>query len=238
MSCTVPHTCADGCCIPKPLSASNQLGFTGGHSCCKSPCIDFPPHNVQICMKVAAGSSILIQTGCRIPSATDPTLCQLKFTDAPAQTSWGKACRNITWSRYVPTFTYIRIRICQDDNNCGDPCPAPVSGYYSEVGATNALTRFVVDGRDFANAIYDIAAGTVGGINDGEAGYVVDSCVLKAACIGARGTAVPTDGRCCEWYKVGEAEPVVNWAATGAAGLDDLPIGTEIVFGPIGQVFI
>lgn len=234
MACTAtPGTCSASCCIPVPLSVSNSLGFTGGHPCCRTPCIEFPPHNVNICMTVNSQSAITIQTGCNVPSL-DPegSQCQIKFAPAPTQNSWGKTCRKIQFSRYVPTGTYIRIRICRSSEGCGTDCTTPPDDN-EIVTAKNSLQRFVVDGRDFSNDILTVNSGIRGLV---PAGAVPRSCYLKAACIGAL-SASPLDPaigtRCCQWYTDSSSIVHVNWNS-----LDDLPIGTEIVFGPIGQVFL
>jgi hypothetical protein len=236
MACTSPSNCADvtTCCIPRPLGAFNSLGFNG-KNCCKTPCMDFPPHNVQICMTVNRNSVVYIETGCALPTDTG---CVLKFSPAASLSSWGKACRTINWSRYVRTYTVIRIRICKNDADCSAACTTDYGGY-TEDTVPNKLSRFSVDGREFTGVLSDVAFGRVAGIEDGNAGQVPDTCLLKAACIGANtGAPAVVGDTCCQWFER-TGNPVVSWAdGVGSAGLNDLPIGTEIVFGPIGQVFL
>lgn len=179
-------------------------------------------------MTVNSSSAVTIETGCN----TDPAGCSVHFSPAPTQDSWGKRSRKISWSRYVVPGTFVRIRICSN-KDCEDVCTSG-TGYTSTL-AKNSLSRFSVDGRDFTNAITEIATGSVAGFNDGQAGLVPNTCYLKAACTGPRKTTVDEADACCQWYKIGDAAPVVSWAA---GGLEDLPVGTEIVFGPIGQVFL
>ncbi len=223
--------CGTGaCCVPRPLSVSNALGFTGGHTCCALPCIDFPPHNIQICMIVNSSSVITIETGCNVTTVSDT--CKLKFTPAGTLSSWGKSCRKVSWSRYVPSFSYIRIRICSNGNDCTSGCEDRTveNSGYTEYSAKNALTRFEVDGRDFTQFLLDVASGV---LFPGDAGMVPGSCLVKAACITPLQDTLRTDDRCCQWYHTGEEETqVVSWASS----LNNLPIGTEFVFGPIGQV--
>jgi hypothetical protein len=173
--------------------------------------VQFPPNNVQICLTINSKTQVKISQGCRL----DAEDCDLYFPPSVAADSWGKRCRLVSWSRQVPTGAYIRIQLCPLDG-CSDACSPPA---YSALTISNSLSTFSVNG---VSKLVDFTAARDLG---GEVG-----CYVKAACIGAKTTEVITaDQPCCGWTSVGTADEEVSWTT-----LSNLPVGTELIFGPIG----
>jgi hypothetical protein len=223
MSCSAP-TCGDACCIPAGSNIANPLGFSGRHPCCAAPCVQFPPNNVQICLTINSQTQVKISQGCRLDSED----CDLFFPPSVATDSWGKRCRLVSWSRQVPTGAYIRIQLCPLDS-CTDACSPPT---YSSLIIPNSLSTFTVNG---VNKAVDLAAAAVAGGTIG--------CYIKAACIGVRqsgpsGDSFDPANACCQWITPvdGSANRSVSWlnVITPSASFADLPVGTELIFGPIG----
>jgi hypothetical protein len=173
--------------------------------------VQFPPNNVQICLTINSNTQVKISQGCRL----DAEDCDLYFPPSVAADSWGKRCRLVSWSRQVPTGAYIRIQLCPLDG-CTDACNPPT---YSALTIPNSLSTFTVNG---VSKLGDLAAAR-------EAGGVV-GCYVKAACIGAKTAEVITPNQpCCGWTTVGPSDEEVSWTS-----LADLPVGTELIVGPIG----
>jgi len=215
MSCSAP-TCGDACCIPAGSNIANPLGFSGRHPCCAAPCVQFPPNNVQICLTINSRTQAKISQGCATEGKDDE--CALYFPPSVATDSWGKRCRLVSWSRQVPTGAYIRIQLCPLDG-CTDACSTPAYTSDALVVTPNVLSTFTVNG---VSKLIDFAAARDLG---GEVG-----CLVKAACIGAKGdAAIDPLNKCCQWTTVGPVAAEVSWTA-----LADLPVGTELIFGPIG----
>jgi hypothetical protein len=229
--------CGTSCCVPVPQGVTNMLGFAGGHPCCKYDCIQFPPLRVQICLTINSQTQVTIQQGCATACPTAPSQpgCDLVFSAGATEDSWGRRCRQITWVRYVSSGTYIRIRLCAAQG-CTDVCTTAGNGgaYTDACAAPNSLQQLSINGRDYSGVIQDTAA-SGGGVLEG-------SCLIQAACIGnidAGGFDAAT-GSCCQWYVNDADATVVSWGlgvvnpggATGG-GIANLPIGTEIIVGPI-----
>lgn len=218
MSCTAA-TCAAECCIPAGSNIANPLGFSGRHPCCAAPCVQFPPNNVQICLTINSRTQAKISQGCATEGVDGA--CALYFPPSVATDSWGKRCRLVSWSRQVPTGAYIRIQLCPLDG-CTDACSTPSYTTRSIVSIPNALSTFTVNGVSKLGAFTTAL---------GDGGVETDSCYVKAACIGAQSEA-PIDGTntCCQWTSEGTPGPdQVSWDS-----LADLPVGTELIYGPIG----
>ena len=209
-----------------------MLGFVGATQCCLYPCISFPPLKVNICLRINAQTQATIQQGCKTPCAVNGTdqTCNLVFRGGAIENSWGKSCRTIYYSEFVTSGTYIRIRLCAAEG-CSNACTSVTGSAYTDAcSPTNALLKFSVNGYSELSSISTLAQG------DG-----IDGCLLKAACIGNPSTSGfdPTQGTCCQWYtdgdtqKVSWGEGVVNTAGFTGKGLVDLPIGTEIIVGPL-----
>ena len=226
--------CATGCCVPVPQGVTNMLGFAGGHPCCKYDCIQFPPLRVQICLTINSQTQVTIQQGCASACLTAPEIpgCNIVFSAGATEDSWGRRCRQITWVRYVASGTYIRIRLCAAQG-CTDVCTSVAPGAYTDAcAAPNSLQQLSINGRDYSSVIQDTAA--AGGVLEG-------SCLIQAACIGAitDGFDAAT-GTCCQWYVNGEDANTVSWGldvtnpgGNTGQGIANLPIGTEIIVGPI-----
>lgn len=232
------------CCVPVPQGASNMLGFVGGHPCCAYPCIQFPPYSVQICLTVNSTTQVTIEQGCPVTCLASELLddtCNIHFSPGQTVDSWGKRCRTISWNRSVPAGAYIRIRFCAGQG-CPAPCVYGTDSYSSLCGAKNSLLKFSVNGSDFVSTI-QYAAGKHSDSSYGLGSY---GCRVKAACIGSQdpGAYDAADG-CCQWYTFGTSQgtPRVSWGVgvensggpTGE-GVANLPVGTEIVLGPIGGI--
>jgi hypothetical protein len=213
MSCSAP-LCGDDCCIPAGSNIANPLGFSGRHPCCAAPCVQFPPNNVQICLTINSRTQVKISQGCRI----DGQGCDLYFPPSVAADSWGKRCRLVSWTRQVPTGAYIRIQLCPLDG-CSDACDTPA---YSTLSIPNSLSTFTVNG---VSKLGDFLAARQDG------GELDESCLVKAACIGAKSVSTtPVVGdTCCQWITAALAPNNVSWTSLG-----NLPAGTELIFGPIG----
>lgn len=229
MACTGSlSACAQSpCCVPTPQGVTNMLGFAGGHPCCAYPCIEFPPYKVQICIVINSQTQVTIQRGCATPCLTDlEAPCNLVFGWGATQDSWGKRCRTVTFDEFVPAGTYIRIRLCGAEG-CTDGCTTAGDGIYTDAcGPANSLIKFAINGTDFVSTINNVAQG--GGTT---------GCLIKAACIGNVSTnSDASTATCCQWYTTGPSTRVVSWANQSGTGTNDLPIGTEIVVGPIGTV--
>ena len=231
MSCGASSTC----CVPPPQGKSNLLGFVGSVPCCSYPCISFPPIKVNICLRINAQTQATIQQGCKTScqvSGTDQT-CNLVFRGGAIQDSWGKSCRTIYYSEFVTSGAYIRIRLTAVDG-CSNACStySTSPAYTDACTPSNALLKFTAGGVDYVSTIQGQAQG------DGTLG-----CLVKAACIGNASTSGfdATQGTCCQWYTLPQTSTqVVSWGLgvvnTGyftGGGVADLPIGTEIVVGPI-----
>ncbi len=222
-------TCGSGaclagaaCCIPRATNTANALGFQGAHGCCLSPCVQFPPYNVQICVLINSRTQVKISVGC----ATSADACDIYYPPTVAQDSWGRKCRMVSFSRQVPKGAFIRIQLCGLDG-CSDSCYP--SSY--EVGGfvPNALQTFSVDGVSKLQTLLDVA--------DDFSGEVTNPCYVKAACIGSvtGATAGDTGNACCQWYDPAQTAPVVRFSPGQTVNdLANLAIGTEFVFGPIG----
>lgn len=241
MSCSSACVAAAAvCCVPAQTSKANQLGFQGAHACCLSPCIQLPPYNVQICLTVNKSTQARIEQGCAVNCLTGEGApeCQLAFSSGQTLDSWGKRCRTINWSRQVAAGTYIRIQLCAADG-CGVACPASFgsgSGYVTSCLPNNALQRFSINGVDMLPTIAQTA----------EFGGETAGCLVKAACIGdlevpaSIPTALRSQTGCCDWYVAtvsGNQHQVVSWSVNGGGdGLGNLPVLSEIVIGPIGDI--
>jgi len=218
---------SDACCVPAPQGKTNMLGFAGGHPCCTYPCVQFPPFKVRICLTLNADTQATIQQGCATECPTAPSIpgCNLVFGAGQTVDTAGRSCRTITWDRFVPAGAFIRIRLCS--SGCGGgvcTLAAGSSGYTNACAAPNALLSFTVNGTDYVEALNAVAAGTG-----------VTGCLIKAACIGNNTGAAATGSTCCDWYTVGASQRV-SWGYGIAQGTQNLPIGTELVLGPIGNL--
>jgi hypothetical protein len=177
--------------------------------------VQFPPNNVQICLTINSNTQVKISQGCRL----DAEDCDLYFPPSVAADSWGKRCRLVSWSRQVPTGAYIRIQLCPLDG-CTDACNPPA---YGSLTIPNSLSTFTVNG---VSKTTDLLAARQAG------GEAAGSCLVKAACIGAiTDDTYVTEPSCCLWTNASGTSPAtrVSWTSLG-----DLPVGTELVYGPIG----
>jgi hypothetical protein len=204
-----------------------MLGFSGGHTCCAKPCIQFPPFNINICLTLNYLTQATIQQGCNIALPEDD--CNLYFPPGATYSTDGRKCKTINWSRAVPFGSYIRIALCAVEGCVSTCTPQP----NFSVGPANALNKFTINGIDFRQEFVDVAApGSNAAGLGGQTG-----CYIKAACLG-QPKAFVTGDTCCQWYQdEGQSGDsyTVSWY-TGAASLSDLPIGTELILGPIGSI--
>jgi hypothetical protein len=246
------------CCVPRPQGATNMLGLSNGPTCCLYPCPQLPPVPVQLCFTVAAGVQVTISEGCASECLASleavveaDSSCNLSWPPSASTIvdSWGRSKRHVSWNRFVAPGSYLRLQFCAVDG-CPPPCAPPAGGRIVTpdpyalvpIPEKNSLTKFVVGDVDFV-PIIQAAAGrqTVSPPTYGTGSY---GCLLKAACVGGNtGHVFNSTSTCCQWYSTDGRNQRVSWGLgvpntltyTGA-GVADLPVGTEIVIGPIGSV--
>lgn len=251
MACASSTCAPGGCCVPVPLGATNMLGFAGGHPCCSYPCIQFPPFKVQICLTLNSQTQATIQQGCQTTcydSGLLPKPCNIVFQAGQTLDTRGARCRTVVWDRFVPAGAFIRIRLC-GAQGCSDTCTqyGADPSYTDACGVPNALLKFAINGTDYASTFEAVAAYNSTTPWDGLGGRT--GCLVKAACIGNNTGAGASNTTCCEWYTVAAqdedpAYELVNWglgvpntySGVAGKGIASLPIGTELVIGPVGNI--
>jgi hypothetical protein len=186
--------------------------------------IQFPPCLVEISLTINALTQVSIQQGCRVDGDSVGEEYKLKFANGSIEDTWGRIKRKVTWSRQVPQGAYVRIVLEASSN------PPPKLASTDDLPA-NSLSSIAVNRKNLQQAIADVARS--------EGGLTPDTCkfFVKAACVGdavdaGAGTSGTGAAACCQWYKSTEtpSHAVVSWAD---GTTQDLPIGTEIVLGPI-----
>lgn len=213
MSCSSAVCCTNTC--SRQAGVASTLGFSGGApSCCRAPCPNLPLHQVVVCLKINSATQVLIQQGCRPACDVDGPDCDvilgpggISYNYGITENSWGKKCRVVEFNQKVQTGRYLRFRLCSNDGCYAGTCDDIPVSAYSGARINNALLQFKVDGLDFVPYYNQILAG---------GGFTQIGC-STIRCYG------PTGG-CCD-----------DTTLTG--NVNSLPIGTEIIFGPVGEAF-
>ena len=251
-------------CTVLAAAVTNPLGFSsrGGPQAAGtapaavlSPYLLTPPYKVVLCLVLNSCTQAVIQQGRRTRGAgSDPgsgggggsgpsSACSLSFQQGQCVDTRGARVRTYVWDRFVPAEAFIRLQLLSSglqSNGCdaGHPwCP-------------NSLQKLTINGIDCSALVQGVAEYQAAGPTHGHGG--VSGCLVKAACVGNNTGQPPTaaGSRCCEWFTVPSgaaapgdpAYPLVSWGkgvvrpAGVGVGLADLPIGTEIIVGPIGAI--
>ena len=200
------------CCGSGGISVPSALGFKSA-KCCAAPCPNFPMNHVVICLRVNSNSQISIQQGCFLGSTlatgdTDP-VCSVDYRSGVTEDSWGRKCRVVTWDRFVPSDTFVRIRVCGVNDGCQGACGSDAD--YTTLGTNihNALLQYSINGVSLMSQLQATLIG--GGVN----GCILVGC--KNATVGA------TD--CCQTAGVSVFTSLTN-----------IPWDSQIQVGPIGQL--
>jgi len=213
MCSTAVCACSSGC--PRSIGVANTLGFAGGApACCRAPCPTFPIHHVVICVQVNNATTVTIEEGCRTLDS-DPDGCgEISYGFASNDNSWGRKCRVVEFNRKVSSDRFLRVRFCSNSNSCA-PCGEDVSLTGGVI--PNKLIRFQVDGVNYKNTLQLV-------LERNEAVHDTNPCLYVGCIGGLYGRERFSD--CC----------TVD-ATTGDTflTLNDIPRGSEIRFGPIGD---
>lgn len=205
-----------GSCSRNSLTTSS-LGFKDT-KCCAVACPNFPLHHVRICFRVNNNTQVKIQQGCLVTTHEVAPLgarteCVVDYRSGVTEDSWGRKCRVIYWDRFVPTDSFIRLRICASDS-CDGGCSNDDINASGQV-IPNALINFEIDGVKIINTLQAILVDHVnfpGGIS----GCVQVNCTNSADRV--------TD--CCQ------IAGGITWDS-----LSNIPWNSQIVVGPIGISF-
>jgi hypothetical protein len=169
-------------------------------------------HHVVICIRVNSCSIVKIQQGCTVGEpliTSEDAVCVVDYRSPVIEDSWGRKCRVITWDRQVPSNTFIRIRICSADPGCTSGCGGDCDIVGNGASIKNDLISYLVDGTNYVNALQALLLGS------GSLG-----CTY-IGCIGA-GPDCCTDADGNQLFE----------------SVHDIPWGSEIVVGPIGNLLL
>ena len=147
-------SCGGTSCVRSGLVPS-YMGFANpAIRCGGCPCPSLPLFKVVICFRINSVSQLAIQEGCSaVPFV--PQGCPISYLPGITETSWGRLCRKITWTRSVQGNRFIRLRVCAADG-CSSCPETPVDTTGTAI--VNKLLNFTVNGDSYVNVLNDLAA--------------------------------------------------------------------------------
>jgi hypothetical protein len=205
------------------ISTSNKVGSLGfrGTSCCVGACPAFPLQHVVICFEVNNSTTVNIEVSC-------PTACVPANTTNPAsaaypigwtgisESAWGRSKRTVRFDQFVQSGSFVRITTCANVGSCstGVNCGLGVKDTVVPIPAAYPdapkLLQFRINGQDIVTYLQAVL---VSGDNK-------DDCVW----VGCADRTAPTIATgCCDY------------STDGFYSLDQVPWGSEILVGPIGE---
>lgn len=200
------------------IATSNKVGSLGfrGTSCCVGACPAFPLQHVVICFEVNNSTTVNIEVSC-------PTACGADTTDPTSaaypvgwtgisESSWGRTKRTVRFDQFVQSGSFIRITTCANVGscstgvNCGLGVQAPADTYLD----APKLLQFRINGQDIKTYLDSVL----------DSGSHKDDCVW-VGCADRTSPSIATG--CCDY------------SADGFDSMDQIPWGSEILVGPIGE---
>jgi hypothetical protein len=185
-------------------SASDYIG--PANSCINEKFCAARQVRVAICLQVNTDSVIYVQVGCK-PTPDG----EVRYSDAPGQTTWSSCLRTVKWIRNVPADSYLRIRVCAKDAGCGagscEPPPADL------IPQTNKLVRMIVDGMDITEQLQNMLD--------------TQTYSCRGVTIGCQAALTPGTSDCCH-----------NGATVLFTELLEMPQGAQIELGPLNSTFV
>lgn len=201
-------------CSAAIIASSNKVGSLGfkGTSCCVGDCPAFPLQHVVICFEVNNSTTVNIEASC--PTAcgdntTDPTTTSYPIGwTGISESSWGRSTRIVRFDQYVQSGSFIRITTCPNVGSCAS-------------GADCGLGAPVIVGED---TTHPHAPKLLQFRIDGQDIVTYLQAVL---------TSGDQDG--CVYVGCADRDAAQDACCQSLADLNEIPWGTEILVGPIGE---
>jgi hypothetical protein len=145
-------SCGGTSCVRSGLVPS-YMGFANpAIRCGGCPCPSLPLFKVVICFWVNSVSQLVIQEGC---AAVPVDNCYVSFLPGITETSWGRLCRKVTWTRSVQGNRFVRLRVCSADGCSSCPeTPTDVNGLL----IPNRLINFTINGDSYLSFLNELAS--------------------------------------------------------------------------------
>ena len=146
MSCGGP-SCVRSGLVPSYMGFANSTIRCGG-----CPCPSLPLYKVVICFLINSVSQLSIQEGCGpVPFVGQ---CNVTYLPGITETSWGRVCRKVVWTRSIQGNRFVKLRVCSADgcSSCPDT-PFDVNG----MAIPNKLVNFTINGDSYVSILNQLA---------------------------------------------------------------------------------